>query len=235
MKDVTMLHPELQKKFAELVKLCAKKGITIKATECVRTKEEQDALYAKGRTAPGAIVTNCKGSSYSSMHQWRIAVDFGIYCDTDGDGDTDIKDIYNTKVMKVVGELAKSIGLEWGGSWKSFKDYPHLQLPYWGSTATKLKALYGTPDKFVASWNSDASTSAYNVKFSNSYKKKYKTTANLRMRTSPDTSNAKNIICTIPKGKTVTATGKYVIVKNSKWLEVKYGTKTGYCCQTYLK
>ena len=51
-----------------------------------------------------------------------------------------------------VGKIGQEIGLEWGGSWKSFKDLPHFQLPNWGSTASKLKAMYGTPDKFMRSW-----------------------------------------------------------------------------------
>ena len=65
--DIKALHPDLQKKYAQLIKLCSKKGITIGVAECLRTKAEQDALYAKGRTAPGKIVTNAKGSNYSSM------------------------------------------------------------------------------------------------------------------------------------------------------------------------
>ena len=50
MKDITQIHPRLQAKFKLLQKKCAQKGIKIKATECLRTAKEQDALYAKGRT-----------------------------------------------------------------------------------------------------------------------------------------------------------------------------------------
>lgn len=43
--------------------------------ECFRSVKEQEDLYAKGRSAPGKIVTNARGKSFSSQHQWGIAVD----------------------------------------------------------------------------------------------------------------------------------------------------------------
>lgn len=153
MRDVTQLHPELQIKVGQLKALCEANGITIGISECLRTVAEQDALYAKGRTTGGSIVTNCKGSTYSSMHQWGVAFDFYLQVDVDGDGKTS-DDAFNdsTGLFEKVGKLGQSIGLEWGGAWKSIKDKPHFQLPDWGSTASKLKKQYGTPEKFMATW-----------------------------------------------------------------------------------
>lgn len=153
MRDVKQLHPTLQSKIKLLQSLCEKNGIKIGISECLRTVAEQDALYAKGRTTSGSIVTNCKGSSYSSMHQWGIAFDFYLIIDIDGDGKTS-DDAYNDKtgLFKKVGKIGQSIGLEWGGSWKSIVDKPHFQLPDWGSTPTKLKKKYGTPAKFFDTW-----------------------------------------------------------------------------------
>lgn len=154
MRVIADLHPELQKKMTQLEELATKDGINFLIGECVRTVAEQDALYAKGRTEKGSIVTNARGSSYSSMHQWGVAFDVYLNMDIDGDGQwTD--DIYNnsTKMFNRLGGLGKSIGLEWGGDWKSIEDLCHFQLPDWGSTASKLKAQYKTPDRFMASWN----------------------------------------------------------------------------------
>lgn len=153
MRDTTKLHPVLQQKIAQLIAECAKQGIKIKISECVRTVAEQDALYAKGRTAPGSIVTNCKGSNYRSMHQWGVAFDFFLDMDVDGDGKTS-DDAYNnsTKLFNKVGAIGQKLGLEWGGSWKSIVDTPHFQLPDWGSTATQLINKYGTPEKFFKTW-----------------------------------------------------------------------------------
>ena len=233
MKDVTQLHPTLQKKIKELKKLCADNGITIRITECLRTVSEQDALYAKGRTKPGSKVTNCQGKSYSSMHQWGVAFDYVIDQDTDKDGDVDIRDLYNVKLMNVVGKLGQSIGLEWGGSWKSIVDKPHFQLPDWGSTPAKLKAKYGTPEKFIATWSKTTKVVKSNT--NKLFKKTFTTTANIKMRTSPDTSDNSNVIQVLKKGTKVVGTGKCLTVGTQKWLEVKSGGKTGYCSKKFLK
>ena len=233
MRDVTQLHPRLQEKFKLLQKKCAQKGIKIRATECLRTAKEQDALYAKGRTAPGSKVTNARGRDAKSMHQWGVAVDIVIDMDADKDGDVDISDLYNVKLLNVVGKIGESIGLEWGGSWKSIVDKPHFQLPDWGSTPAKLKAMYGTPTKFIATW--DKKTKVTKASTNKSFKKNFTTTANLKMRTSPDTSDNSNVIQVLKKGTKVVGTGKYVTVGTQKWLEVKYKIRTGYCSKKYLK
>ena len=243
MRDITKLHPRLQAKFKLLQKKCAQEGIKIRATECLRTAKEQDALYAKGRTAPGSKVTNARGRDAKSMHQWGVAVDIVIDMDTDKDGDVDIRDLYNVKLLNVVGKIGESIGLEWGGSWKSIVDKPHFQLPDWGSTPTKLKAKYGTPAKFIATWDNktkttkarDKKTKTTKTSASKAYNKTFTTTANLKMRTSPDTSDNGNVIQILKKGVKVTGTGKYMTVGTQKWLEVTSGGKTGYCSKKYLK
>ena len=243
MKDVTQLHPRLQEKFKLLQKKCAQKGIKIKATECLRTAKEQDALYAKGRTAPGHKVTNACGKDAKSMHQWGVAFDVAIDMDTDNDGDVDIRDLYNVKLLNIVGKIGQSISLEWGGSWKSIVDKPHFQLPDWGSTPAELKTKYGTPTKFIATWDkktkatkkSDKKTKTTKTSDSKTYNKTFTTTANLKMRTSPDTSDNSNVIQVLKKGAKVTGTGKCATVGTQKWLEVKSGGRTGYCSKKYLK
>ena len=233
MRNITKLHPRLQAKFKLLQKKCAQEGIKIRATECLRTAKEQDALYAKGRTAPGSKVTNARGRDAKSMHQWGVAFDVVIDMDVDNDGDVDIRDIYNAKLLNVVGKIGQSIGLEWGGSWKSIVDKPHFQLPDWGSTPTKLKARYGTPEKFISTWSKE--TKATKSSTNKTFKKTFTTTANLKMRELPDTSDSSNVIQVIKKGTKVTGTGKCVTVGTQKWLEVKSGGRTGYCSKKYLK
>lgn len=145
MRDIKALHPQLQQKIAELQELCEKNSLKIGIGECLRTAAEQDDLYAQGRTRPGNKVTNAKGSTYSSQHQWGIAFDFYR---NDGTG------AFNTagNFFERVGALAKTLGLGWGGDWKSPVDRPHLYLPDWGSTTDRLRQLYGTPEKFRKTW-----------------------------------------------------------------------------------
>lgn len=145
MRDITLCHPRLQKIAAQLIEECSRNGLKIKISETLRTVAEQDALYAQGRTKPGNVVTNARGSSYSSYHQWGTAFDFfrndgkGAYYDADG---------FFTKV----GQIGKRLGLEWGGDWKSPVDKPHFQLPDWGSTTSGIKRLYANPEEFMKTW-----------------------------------------------------------------------------------
>lgn len=151
MRNISDLHPELQEIVKKLQGLCAEKGLKIGIGECLRTKEEQDNLYAKGRTAPGKIVTNAKGSTYSSMHQWGVAFDFyrndgkGAYNDSDG-------------FFKKVGELGKGLGLVWGGDFRSISDKPHFQLAEWGETTVILRNMYKTPVNFIETWRDSKMT-----------------------------------------------------------------------------
>lgn len=158
MREISKLHPRLQAIIVSLKSECDEKGIKIGISECLRTVEEQNALYAKGRTTAGNIVTNAKGTSYSSMHQWGVAFDFYR---NDGKGAYENGDGFFEKV----GKIGKAHGLEWGGDWKSIKDTPHFQLPDWGSTAKKLKELYKTPENFFKTWEDNAMTEQEKVKF----------------------------------------------------------------------
>ena len=145
MRDITLCHPRLQELAGELLRECSAQGLAIQIGETLRTVEEQDALYAQGRTEPGNIVTNAPGSSYSSYHQWGTAFDFfrndgkGAYYDSDG-------------FFARVGAIGVPLGLEWGGNWKNPVDKPHFQLPDWGSTTAGIKKLYKTPEEFMKSW-----------------------------------------------------------------------------------
>lgn len=141
--DRSKLHPWLDQKLTVLLRKCAKKEIYLIITEGFRSKEYQDSLYAQGRTKPGKIVTNAKGSTYSSQHMWGVAFDIAI---------NDSKLLYDAATIRKVAVIAKGIGLGWGGDWKSIVDTPHFYLPKWGSTTSQLKALYGTPEKFKRTW-----------------------------------------------------------------------------------
>ena len=154
-RDISLCHPELQEKAEKLVSACKGQGMLIGIGECFRTVSEQNALYAKGRTAPGEIVTNAIGTSYGSHHQWGTA--FDIYRN-DGKGAYNNSDGF----FDLVGAIGVKIGLEWGGNWKSPVDKPHFQLPYWGSTTAVLRNLYGTPEEFKKTWSDEEVEKIYN-------------------------------------------------------------------------
>jgi LysM repeat protein len=116
--------PALATRARAMVELLAHSGVEILITQGLRTWEEQDALYAKGRTeAPIGkqfIVTNAKGGQ--SYHNFGLAFDI-VVLDAIGKYDWDS----SHPGWATAANAGKSVGLEWGGDWKTFKDIPHYQ------------------------------------------------------------------------------------------------------------
>jgi len=126
----TRLNDRVETSMNRLVDEAGKIGIRVVITADYRSADEQNRLYEQGRTTEGNIVTNAKaGESY---HNYGLAIDFALL-DIDGtviwdmnyDGNGNGKKDWNEVV-----EIAKSLGYEWGGDWKNFKDYPHLQMDF---------------------------------------------------------------------------------------------------------
>lgn len=112
------LNPYVTKLAKQFIAAAKKEGIDVLVTSTYRDADSQNALYAQGRTKPGRIVTNAKAGQ--SWHNYRLAFD--------------VVPIVNGKAMwndmrtfKRLGEIGKSLGLEWAGDWKTFKEYPHFQ------------------------------------------------------------------------------------------------------------
>jgi len=123
-----------------LIERCYDRGVPILITQGLRSIAEQEALYAQGRSKPGPIVTNARGGY--SYHNFGVAIDFALlsedgkqaHWDTKRDGDCDkIAD------WAEVVEEAKLLGFEWGGDFRSFKNYPHLEMPF-GLTTAQYRA-----------------------------------------------------------------------------------------------
>jgi peptidoglycan LD-endopeptidase CwlK len=134
----TELHPFVKERSNQLIQQSAAKGIVIVITDDFRSMEVQDALYEKGRSAEGNIVTHARGGE--SFHNFGLAIDFAIKTpdeniiwDMQYDGNQNGKRDWDEVV-----ELAKALGFEWGGDWAQFKDYPHLQMNF-GLTLADLQ------------------------------------------------------------------------------------------------
>lgn len=97
----------------------------------LRTVEDQQELYAKGRTKEGKIVTYTDGVRRKSNHQAKdngYGYAFDIYVLIDGKATWEHK--YYKEVADHILGIAETLGydVEWGGNWTKFKDYPHFQL-----------------------------------------------------------------------------------------------------------
>ena len=78
MRDITLCHPRLQALTAQLVDKCVSAGLPIKIGESFRASPNRTLCTRRGGLQPGSIITNARGSSYSSQHQWGIAADFTV-------------------------------------------------------------------------------------------------------------------------------------------------------------
>lgn len=112
--SLTDLTSDTQAAVARLLAHAKERGLTVRIDSTRRTCDEQAAIYAQGRTTPGAIVTQVKGCG--SYHVLGRAVDIFI-------GSLDCAD------YQELGEFWESIGGTWGGRF-SFRDCVHFEWPH---------------------------------------------------------------------------------------------------------
>lgn len=117
-RDINDLIPQVRDKCNQFVAECKKQGIDVLITSTLRDNESQNALYAQGRTTKGSIVTNAKAGE--SFHNYGCAFDFVPLVN----GKAVWSDL---KLFERCGVIAESVGLEWAGRWKSFKELAHCQ------------------------------------------------------------------------------------------------------------
>ena len=106
-------------------------GLAVGLHSGYRSFEDQDKLYALGRSTPnpdgktadcpmGRIVTKATGEN--SWHCWGTAADI-VYKDVNGCWSWSEKHDWNK-----LGQMGLDMGLTWGGLWEKFQDRPHFQL-----------------------------------------------------------------------------------------------------------
>lgn len=123
-RDIKSLQPIAQKACELFLNECKKKNIPIFITETHRSQARQDYLYEQGRTRPGQIVTWTRSSNHTGGYAWDIAVN-------------PPHELYDTKIIAKAGEVAKELGVEWGGTWEE-QDTPHFQVDKnWKAPATE--------------------------------------------------------------------------------------------------
>lgn len=134
-RDTQLLHPIFQKNLTKILEAIQKKLPSGHKCQFIfghRTQAEQFDLFKKGRkfkngswviAKKSEIVTNINGITKLSMHNYlpAISIDIGIF---------DAKGNYlgDSPLYLQVKEGAKIIKAKWGGDWKNFKDFPHIEL-----------------------------------------------------------------------------------------------------------
>lgn len=138
-KRLAAAHPKLRSELSDILIECEKANVGIRYTSVYRNADEQNTLYAQGRTTSGKIVTNAK--AWESYHQYGLAVDIVLYHkdgsisysaqeDLDKDGLADWFEVT---------AIFKKHGWEWAGDWKTFKERPHFQKTFGYKTSELYK------------------------------------------------------------------------------------------------
>jgi peptidoglycan L-alanyl-D-glutamate endopeptidase CwlK len=142
-RNIASLHPRAQEKAREFMQLAVplmkRYGLDVRIISGLRTFAEQDALYAQGRTAKGRIVTNARAGF--SNHNFGTAFDIGLF-----EGK---KYLDESPKYKELGQAGKSLGLVWGGDFKSIKDEPHFEIPTGLTLAEMRKRIADKRDIFA--------------------------------------------------------------------------------------
>lgn len=112
------LDPRVAVLCSAFIEKCREEGIDVLITSTYRDAESQNALYAQGRTTPGKKVTNAQAGQ--SWHNWRRAFDFVPIVN----GKAQWNDL---ATFERCGKISESVGLEWAGRWKRFKELAHCQ------------------------------------------------------------------------------------------------------------
>jgi len=88
-------------------------GFELRLTETYRSQERQNALYASGRTKPGAIITKTERSSHTQGRAFDVCVK--------GQNPFDIS------LLTKAGEYWMRNGFTWGGVF-DFRDFCHFEV-----------------------------------------------------------------------------------------------------------
>lgn len=122
-EHISNLDYNIQPLANKFIELASMHGIPVAITSGYRSNTDQERLYQQGRTTKGPVVTNAKPGQ--SKHNYGVAFDVAPL-DEQGN-------IYWAKdrpeVWEKLGQIGESLGLKWGGRFKSIKDRPHFELP----------------------------------------------------------------------------------------------------------
>lgn len=139
-EKLKLLYPPFAEMVQDFLYRAETEGLHGEIFAGLRTYDEQDLIYAQGRSKPGKKVTNAKaGQSY---HNFGLAIDY-VFIDAKGEP------TWNGP-YSIVGQFAKEAGLEWGGGWTpilingvlvSRADRPHIQNTY-KQDVRKLDYIY---------------------------------------------------------------------------------------------
>lgn len=144
--DWDWLYPEVRINAGHVIDDMAEEGFVVFAYSGFRSWDEQEKIYAIGRTdeskaAGEKIVTNAKPGN--SLHNYGLAIDLAF-------SKSGTNPWSESHPWDLLGEKVRDHDLQWGGDWTRFQDRPHIYRDY-GFTIPALKVLYAR-DKLTTVW-----------------------------------------------------------------------------------
>jgi peptidoglycan L-alanyl-D-glutamate endopeptidase CwlK len=122
---LSRIHPKLRDDVTKAIQKANSLGLDFRITQGLRTIDEQNALYAQGRTKSGPIVTNAKGGE--SFHNYGLAIDFCLL-HKDGNISFSITEDANQNKKKDWDEIVQVfLDLGWEHGDRGYFDNPHVQ------------------------------------------------------------------------------------------------------------
>jgi peptidoglycan L-alanyl-D-glutamate endopeptidase CwlK len=112
-RSIDDLTPSMRELTVKFLDGCLREKIDVLIYCTLRSNQEQDSLYALGRTKPGAVVTNARaGQSSHNPDSKNKAHAFDCVPLLHG------KPQWNDKATYLrMGAIAESVGLHWAGRW----------------------------------------------------------------------------------------------------------------------
>jgi peptidoglycan L-alanyl-D-glutamate endopeptidase CwlK len=139
--NIITLLPKAQIEARKFLQLCKNAGKDVRIISGTRTYNEQNTIYAQGRTTPGPVVSHARGGQ--SNHNFGIAWDIGIF----NNGSYSINDEEYISLADTI--LPHITTLEWGGNWHSIKDNPHYQLKAVSNDVADIRHLFENGQVYV--------------------------------------------------------------------------------------
>jgi len=113
------IDPDLQQRVLAIYEVMRRQyGYEMVLVEGYRSPERQAELMSGGKAT--------RAGAWQSCHQYGLGVDSAPI--RDGKLQWDMGDPWTRRGYFLYGELAEQAGLEWGGNWRSIKDYVHVEM-----------------------------------------------------------------------------------------------------------
>lgn len=120
LKNLAGIHPDLRR---VLDRALSESPVDFVVTEGLRSVERQREMVRIGAS-----------TTMKSRHITGHAVDFYAWVDINADGKVSFQEMSSPRLMRQIADAIKyaaselGIPVVWGGDWRTFKDYPHIEL-----------------------------------------------------------------------------------------------------------